>query len=147
MGFSIEKVLLLMLLAALLIGPEKLPRLASGLGALVRRVRLFADDTKTRLKEEMGEDFDDIDWRDLDPRQYDPRRIIREALTEPLPEREPGSTTTDPVAVAAAPLAMDGLGSGPARPGSGEEFPDDSPHTGAVSGDPGGAIRFDDQAT
>jgi sec-independent protein translocase protein TatB len=34
------------------------------------------------MREEMGPDFDDIDWKKLDPRQYDPRRIIREALIE-----------------------------------------------------------------
>ena len=34
------------------------------------------------MRDEMGPDFDDVDWKKLDPRQYDPRRIIREALDE-----------------------------------------------------------------
>jgi sec-independent protein translocase protein TatB len=42
------------------------------------------------MREEMGPEFDEVDWRKLDPRQYDPRRIIREALadedaTQPMP--------------------------------------------------------------
>jgi sec-independent protein translocase protein TatB len=48
----------------------------------VRQVRSYADNAKDRMREEMGEDFDEVDWRQLDPRQYDPRRIIREALTD-----------------------------------------------------------------
>jgi sec-independent protein translocase protein TatB len=44
------------------------------------------------MREEMGPDFDDVDWKKLDPRQYDPRRIIREALTEePEPVIKPVS--------------------------------------------------------
>jgi len=34
------------------------------------------------MKDELGEGFEDLDWKKLDPRQYDPRRIIREALLE-----------------------------------------------------------------
>jgi sec-independent protein translocase protein TatB len=44
------------------------------------------------MREELGPDFDDMDWKKLDPRQYDPRRIIREALQE-SPE-----ATAEPVA-------------------------------------------------
>jgi sec-independent protein translocase protein TatB len=41
------------------------------------------DDAKERVRDEMGVDLDDEEWRRLDPRQYDPRRIIRDALLEP----------------------------------------------------------------
>jgi sec-independent protein translocase protein TatB len=34
------------------------------------------------MREEMGPEFDEVDWTTLDPRKYDPRRIIREALLE-----------------------------------------------------------------
>jgi sec-independent protein translocase protein TatB len=37
------------------------------------------------MKDEMGPEFDDVDWKKLDPRQYDPRRIIREALIDDEP--------------------------------------------------------------
>ena len=42
----------------------------------------MADGAKDRMREEMGPEFEDVDWKKLDPRQYDPRRIIREALIE-----------------------------------------------------------------
>ena len=47
----------------------------------------MANGAKERLREEMGPDFDDVDWKKLDPRQYDPRRIIREALLEDSDDR------------------------------------------------------------
>ena len=40
---------------------------------------------KDRIKEELGDDFDEEEWKKLDPRQYDPRRIIREALLDDAP--------------------------------------------------------------
>ena len=72
-------------IAALLIGPERLPRYAETLAHWTTRARDYLRSAKTRVKEEMGEDFDDVDWRTLDPRQYDPRRIIREALLDDAP--------------------------------------------------------------
>jgi sec-independent protein translocase protein TatB len=81
-GITIEKLLLIGVIAALLVGPERLPRYAESLARLTRRVREYVRDTKTRVQEEIG---DDVDWRTLDPRQYDPRRIIREALLDDAP--------------------------------------------------------------
>lgn len=84
-GLDWEKVLLILVVAALLVGPERLPRYAEALARLTMRVREWLQGAKTRVKEEMGEDFDDVEWRKLDPRQYDPRRIIRDALLEDAP--------------------------------------------------------------
>ena len=81
-GLTIEKLLLIGLVAGLLIGPERLPRYVESLTRLARRAKEYVTTAKTRMKDEMGSDFDDVDWRTLDPRQYDPRRIIREALID-----------------------------------------------------------------
>ena len=42
----------------------------------------MASGAREQIKEEVGIDIDDVDWKKYDPRQYDPRRIIREALLE-----------------------------------------------------------------
>jgi sec-independent protein translocase protein TatB len=84
-GLTIEKLLLIGVIAAVLIGPERLPRYAEGLAHWASRTRDFLRGARSRVKEEMGPDFDDVDWRKLDPRQYDPRRIIREALLDDAP--------------------------------------------------------------
>jgi sec-independent protein translocase protein TatB len=81
-GLTFDKLVIIGIIALVLIGPERLPGYAAKLGQLVRSLRDMANGAKSRLREEMGPDFDDIDWRQLDPRQYDPRRIIRDALTD-----------------------------------------------------------------
>jgi sec-independent protein translocase protein TatB len=82
-GLTIEKLLLIGVIAVLIIGPERLPAAAEWLRGTVRRARNLAGTARERMREEMGPEFDDVDWRRLDPRQYDPRRIVRDALLEP----------------------------------------------------------------
>src|SRR3954451_5753114 len=84
-GLTIEKLLLIGVVAALVVGPERLPKYAEALAAFTKRAREWMSTARTRVKYEMGDDFDDLDWRTLDPRQYDPRRIIREALLDDAP--------------------------------------------------------------
>lgn len=91
LGLTWEKLIVILVIAALLIGPERLPRYAEGLAHLVKRVRDYIRGARTRVKDEMGDDFDDVDWRTLDPRRYDPRRIIREALLDDPPVGAPVS--------------------------------------------------------
>jgi sec-independent protein translocase protein TatB len=82
MGLTIEKFLVILVIALFILGPERLPGYAKKLGELVRSVKRMADGAKDRLRDEMGPDFEEVDWKQLDPRQYDPRRIIRDALLE-----------------------------------------------------------------
>ncbi|KJL47139.1 Sec-independent protein translocase protein TatB [Microbacterium hydrocarbonoxydans] len=77
-GLTIEKLFVVAVLAAIVIGPQRLPDCAAWLGALVRRMTLLAVDARQRVTEET----DAVDWHALDPRQYDPRRIIREAWAD-----------------------------------------------------------------
>lgn len=84
-GLSGEKLLILGVLAAMILGPDRLPEYAKRFAQFIKSLRKLADGAQTQLKEELGEGYEDVDWRKLDPRQYDPRRIIREALTEDEP--------------------------------------------------------------
>nr|WP_220479824.1 Sec-independent protein translocase TatB [Curtobacterium pusillum] len=70
------------IIGVLLLGPQRLPMYAQKLAEFVKAVRRFADTAKDRMREEMGPEFDEVDWQKLDPRQYDPRRIIRDALLD-----------------------------------------------------------------
>ncbi|MGN6302465.1 MAG: twin-arginine translocase TatA/TatE family subunit [Angustibacter sp.] len=74
--------LILVVVALVVLGPERLPQYAQQLGRLVREARGFAVRAREQVRNEMGEEFDDVDWKALDPRQYDPRRIVREALLD-----------------------------------------------------------------
>ena len=77
------EILLLGVLAILVLGPERLPEYAAKFGRFVRQARGMADRAKQQLKDEMGPEFSDVDWRAYDPRQYDPRKIVRDALSAP----------------------------------------------------------------
>ena len=81
-GLSFDKIVVIAIVAVFLIGPDRLPAYAAQLARIVRGVMKLADGAKDRLREEMGPEYDEVDWKRLDPRQYDPRRIIREALLE-----------------------------------------------------------------
>lgn len=87
----------LALLAALILGPDRLPEYAQKLGRLVRGLRRMATGAREQLREEVGPDIDDVDWRKLDPRQYDPRRIIKEALFDDDEPEHSRSADTKPV--------------------------------------------------
>ncbi len=82
MGLTFEKMLVILVIALFVVGPDRLPMYAKKLGDLVRNIKRMADGAKDRLRDEMGPEFDEVDWKQLDPRQYDPRRIIRDALVE-----------------------------------------------------------------
>lgn len=90
-GLTFDKLLIVAVIAVFLIGPERLPTYAGKLAQLVRSLRDFANGAKDRMREEMGPEFDEVDWKKLDPRQYDPRRIIREALLDDAPVEAPSA--------------------------------------------------------
>jgi sec-independent protein translocase protein TatB len=81
-GLTFEKLLVIGVIAVFLLGPERLPHYAAQFARFIKSLRRMAEDAKGRMREEMGPDFDEVDWKKLDPRQYDPRRIIREALLD-----------------------------------------------------------------
>ncbi len=78
-----SELLIIIVLAMIVIGPQRLPEYAQQLRGLVRRGRDMIREGKQTLTAEAP----DVDWKQYDPRQYDPRRIVKEALAEepPLP--------------------------------------------------------------
>lgn len=78
-GLTVEKLFVVALIAAVIIGPRRLPVYASRLGQLIARVTVLVADAARRAEQEAGVASIREDWTALDPRRYDPRRIIREA--------------------------------------------------------------------
>ena len=104
--------IILIVLAVFLLGPDRLPEYAAKLARFVVHARRMANDAKGQLREQMGPEFEDVNWRQYDPRQYDPRRIVRQALLEPLDD-----TVRDVKDIGASTRAdLDDLAHG--RPGS-----------------------------
>ncbi len=95
-GLTFDKLIIIAVIAVFLIGPERLPGYAAQLARLVKTMREMANGAKDRMREEMGPEFDEVDWKKLDPRQYDPRRIIREALLDDDPAAPAAETSSPP---------------------------------------------------
>jgi sec-independent protein translocase protein TatB len=89
---SIGKLLVIGVVALFLVGPEKLPIYAAQLAGWVRLARGMFEQTKQRMADELGPEFEDVDWASLDPRRYHPKRLLQEAWNatpEPSRSREP----------------------------------------------------------
>jgi sec-independent protein translocase protein TatB len=95
-GLTIEKLVVIAVIAAFIIGPERLPLYAGRVAGFVRGLRDLADSAKLRVKEELGDEYDTVEWTKLDPRQYDPRRIVREALSDSAPRETAGAPAFEP---------------------------------------------------
>ncbi|EMY33480.1 twin-arginine translocation protein TatB [Arthrobacter crystallopoietes BAB-32] len=90
LGINGTELIILAVIAVIILGPERLPDYAAQLARFVKQLRSMAAGAKEQLREEVGDEIVDMDWRKLDPRQYDPRRIIKEALLDEeddLPQR------------------------------------------------------------
>jgi sec-independent protein translocase protein TatB len=106
LGINGPEFLLLLIIGLLVIGPSRLPEYTQKLANIVKEVRRMASGAREQIKEEVGIDIDDVDWKKYDPRQYDPRRIIKEALldddTKPVSAGAPSAVATVAAASAAA---------------------------------------------
>ncbi|SDK75008.1 twin-arginine translocase TatA/TatE family subunit [Arthrobacter sp. ok362] len=111
-GINGPEFLLLLIIGLLVIGPSRLPEYTQKLANIVKEVRRMASGAREQIKEEVGIDIDEVDWKKYDPRQYDPRRIIKEALLED--DTKPVGTGA-PVAVSTAAAATAVAGHRPAR--------------------------------
>jgi sec-independent protein translocase protein TatB len=83
-GVNGWEVVLLALIAVFVLGPDRLPEYAAKLAHGIRKLRVMAEGAKDQLKDQLGPEYEEINWRQYDPRQYDPRRIVKEALLDPL---------------------------------------------------------------
>lgn len=119
LGINGGEILLLILIAILVLGPTRMPEYAAKLARGIKQMRVMAEGAKGQLKEQLGPEYDDLNWRQYDPRQYDPRRIVRQALIEPLEDAAaPLRDTAGAGAGAGAVVAAADLGPEPLDPTS-----------------------------
>ena len=67
---SIEKILVLVVLALIIFGPDQLPKMASQAGRALRDLRRVAESAKADLTEGLGPEFRDFDINDLHPKNF-----------------------------------------------------------------------------
>lgn len=68
--------LILLVLAIVLFGPEKLPELARKAARLVRYVRQMAGTAQDQLSKELGPGFENLDFRDLNPKAFVQKHLL-----------------------------------------------------------------------
>ena len=91
-GVNGWEIVLLALIAVFVLGPDRMPEYAAKLARGIRKLRVMAEGAKGQLKDQLGPEYEDINWRQYDPRQYDPRRIVSEALARAARRRDlPGA--------------------------------------------------------
>lgn len=65
-----EEVLVLAVIGLIIIGPDRLPKMAQDLGRMLRELRKLATGAATDLKAELGPEMADFDLTSLHPRKF-----------------------------------------------------------------------------
>ncbi|MEV6729267.1 MULTISPECIES: sec-independent translocase [unclassified Streptomyces] len=77
----------IVVLAILVFGPDKLPKVIQDVTGVIRKIRAFSDSAKQDIRSELGPEFKDFEFEDLNPKTF-----IRKQLTENEDLREIRST-------------------------------------------------------
>ncbi|QMU69376.1 sec-independent translocase [Streptacidiphilus sp. P02-A3a] len=64
------KLVALAVIAVVVFGPDKLPKLIADAMRLLRTIRQFSDSAKQDIREELGPDFEGFEFEDLNPRTF-----------------------------------------------------------------------------
>jgi sec-independent protein translocase protein TatB len=94
-GVGLPELAVIVVVALLIFGPDRLPEFARQAGRMVRQVRKFSEAARDDIRAELGPEYADFDLRDLDPRRA-VRKYIDQAWDEtsedpaPKPYEHPG---------------------------------------------------------
>lgn len=80
-GIGLPELAVIIVVAVVVFGPDRLPEFARQAGRLVRQLRTLANSAQSQLREELGPEYADLRLSDLDPRQAI-RRHILEAMED-----------------------------------------------------------------
>jgi sec-independent protein translocase protein TatB len=60
----------LVILALILVGPERMPRVASDLAKMIRKVRSLTNSATAEIRQNLGPGFEDLKPADLNPKTF-----------------------------------------------------------------------------
>ncbi|MFE9772795.1 sec-independent translocase [Streptomyces sp. NPDC005931] len=66
---SLELVTLI-ILAVLVFGPDKLPKVIQDVTRTIRKIRSFSESAKQDIRQELGPEFKDFEFEDLNPKTF-----------------------------------------------------------------------------
>ncbi|MCF3137032.1 sec-independent translocase [Streptomyces olivochromogenes] len=64
------EVVTIVVLAVLVFGPDKLPKVIQDVMRTVRKIREFSESAKQDIREELGPEFKDFEFEDLNPKAF-----------------------------------------------------------------------------
>ncbi|NBE54358.1 sec-independent translocase [Streptomyces boluensis] len=70
----------LVVLAVLIFGPDKLPKVIQDISGFIRKVRDFSDSAKRDIRDELGPEFKDFEFEDLNPKTFIRKQLDNEDL-------------------------------------------------------------------
>jgi len=93
-GVGVPEIAVLLVVAVIVFGPDRLPDMARQAARMIHTLRGFARNAQNELRDELGPEYADLQLRDLDPRVA-VRKQIMEAMAEieeedQRPETRPG---------------------------------------------------------
>ncbi|MDX3399966.1 sec-independent translocase [Streptomyces violaceoruber] len=70
----------LVVLAVLVFGPDKLPKVIQDVTRTIRKIREFSDSAKQDIRQELGPEFKDFEFEDLNPKTFIRKQLDNEEL-------------------------------------------------------------------
>jgi sec-independent protein translocase protein TatB len=70
----------LVVLAVLVFGPDKLPKVIQDVMRTIRKIREFSEGAKQDIRNELGPEFKDFDFEDLNPKTFIRKQLDNEEL-------------------------------------------------------------------
>ncbi len=89
LGVGLPELMVIIVVAVVVFGPERLPEFARQAGRFVRQMRNLAQSAQTQLREELGPEYADLRLADLDPRQAIRKHILEAMDDDDIPEPQP----------------------------------------------------------
>ena len=86
-GIGLPELMVIVVVAIVVFGPDRLPEFAKQAGRFVRQVRQFTQSARDDIRTELGPEFADFELTDLDP-----RRAMRKYIQDAWEEDEDGAT-------------------------------------------------------
>ncbi|GAA1508250.1 sec-independent translocase [Streptomyces synnematoformans] len=66
----------LIILATIVFGPDKLPKVIQDTMRFIRKVREFSDSAKEDIRQELGPEFKDFEFEDLNPKNFAKKHLL-----------------------------------------------------------------------
>ncbi|GAA3833980.1 sec-independent translocase [Streptomyces phyllanthi] len=70
----------LVVLAVLVFGPEKLPKVIQDVTRTIRKIREFSESAKQDIRQELGPEFKDFEFEDLNPKTFMRKQLDNDDL-------------------------------------------------------------------